>query len=179
MVINRIMLSFPSHRYVMWQLLPYTNNHAPAIPTGQRKSEGAHLVERAVLVVLGEGVLLQEVVFEEARGLQRNLVSLRQRILRAPCGACWGKKTPVMMLHTLCAVAHAHAQSWITHTVLCTSSQLRHSRACSRPNSELPCPGMNLVTIRSELVEKPNTRRGLSIKMLRFGQNGAEMSRPG
>ena len=48
------------------------------------KGEGptAHLVEGAVLVVLGEGVLLQEVVLQEARRLQDDLVTLRQRVLR-------------------------------------------------------------------------------------------------
>ena len=41
----------------------------------------AHLVEGAVLVVLGEGVLLQEVVLQEARRLQHDLVVLRKRVL--------------------------------------------------------------------------------------------------
>ncbi len=49
------------------------------------------LVEGAVLVVGCEGVLLQEVVLEEASGLQNNLVVLCQGILHfctslsAPC----------------------------------------------------------------------------------------------
>ena len=41
----------------------------------------ADLVEGAVLVVLGEGVLLQEVVLQEARCLQHDLVALRQGVL--------------------------------------------------------------------------------------------------
>lgn len=43
----------------------------------------AHLVEGAVLVVLGEGVLLQEVILEEACRLQHDLVILCQRVLHA------------------------------------------------------------------------------------------------
>lgn len=40
------------------------------------------LVEGAVLIVLGERVLLQEVVLQEAGRLQRDLVALRQRVLQ-------------------------------------------------------------------------------------------------
>ena len=48
--------------------------------TGRGKT--TDLVEGAVLVVLGERVLLQEVVLQEARRLQDDLVPLRQRVLK-------------------------------------------------------------------------------------------------
>ena len=49
---------------------------------GDDIAQHAHaLVEGAVLVVLGEGVLLQEVVLQEARRLQCDLVALSQRVL--------------------------------------------------------------------------------------------------
>ena len=47
----------------------------------ERSLRKAHLVEGAVLVVLGEGVLLQEVVLEEARRLQNDFVVFRKRVL--------------------------------------------------------------------------------------------------
>ena len=48
----------------------------------RRARENTHLVEGAVLVVFGEGVLLQEVILEEARRLQHDLVVLCQRVLQ-------------------------------------------------------------------------------------------------
>lgn len=45
------------------------------------RGKGDHLVEGAVLVVLGEAVLLQEVILQEASRLQCNLVALSQRVL--------------------------------------------------------------------------------------------------
>lgn len=42
-----------------------------------------YLVEGAVLVVGGEGVLLQEVILQEASCLQDNLVILSKRVLHA------------------------------------------------------------------------------------------------
>ena len=48
----------------------------------RRTREGsAHLVEGAVLVILGETVLLQEVILQEASSLQCDLVPLSQRVL--------------------------------------------------------------------------------------------------
>lgn len=41
-----------------------------------------YLVEGAVLVILGETVLLQEIILQEASRLQGDLVPLSQRILR-------------------------------------------------------------------------------------------------
>ena len=65
------------------------------------------LVEGAVLVVLGERVLLQEVVLQVPRRLQRDLVALRQRVL---CPRVQGQglgqgsrlDTPPPMVRTKC-----------------------------------------------------------------------------
>ena len=58
-------------------------------------SDWAHLVEGTVLVELGEGVLLQEVILQEAGSFQDDLVLLSQRVLQPEkAAACLrGKRT--------------------------------------------------------------------------------------
>ena len=58
-----------------------THTHTTWPKSSRIQSREADLVEGAVLVILGEAVLLQEVVLQEAGSLQSDLVTFSQGIL--------------------------------------------------------------------------------------------------
>ncbi len=77
-----------THTHTTW---PKSHTHI-AWPKSRRvQNREADLVEGAVLVILGETVLLQEVVLQEAGSLQSDLVPLCQGVLHQGWGGGVGQ----------------------------------------------------------------------------------------